>query len=96
MFIINLVEIKLNVQHVMIMVVSHVLIYREYNLHNVTVLLMNMGIIKIVLHVLINVNKIVVIYLVAYNVLILQEVNLQIVYAQHMKCMEIQVVLFVN
>ena len=62
MFIINLVLIKLNALHVMIMAVSHVLIYREYKIPNVTVLSMNMELIKGVLLVLINVNKIVVIY----------------------------------
>ena len=88
---INHAQIKLNAPHVMIMVALHVLIYREFNLHNVTVLSMNMAAIKGVLPVLINVNKIAVTYWAVYNVLILQEVHHLIVYVRHMKCMETQI-----
>ena len=80
----------------MIMVVSHVLIYREYNLHNATALSMNMAAIKGVQPVLINVNKTVVTFWAVYNAPIPQEVHHQIVYVQHMKYMETRIVQFVN
>ena len=80
MYTINHAQIKSNAQHVMITVALHVLIYREFNLHSVTVLSMNMEAIKAVLPVLINVNKIAATYWGVYNVLILREVHHLIVY----------------